>query len=215
MRHAFENLAFFVAGRIVYVELEHEAVNLCFGEGIGAFLFNRVFGRHHQEGLGEREGFVADGHLMLLHGFEQGALHFGGCAVDFVRENDVGEDGPFFGEESGIFWIVNQRSDQVGGKQVGRELDALKTGFHRGGEGVDSEGFCQAGNPFEQDVSVGKDSDDESVDEIFLPHNDFCDFSFERGDECARFANVLVYGFKVCHGKLLILDESERCREYL
>jgi hypothetical protein len=40
------------------MHLEHEAVHLRFGQGIGAFLLDRVLGGHDQERIGQREGFL-------------------------------------------------------------------------------------------------------------------------------------------------------------
>ena len=48
----------------------------------------------HQERFLELEGLVADGDLLFLHGFEQRALHLGRRAIDFVGQNQVGEDRP-------------------------------------------------------------------------------------------------------------------------
>ena len=78
--------------RVADADLEHEAVELGFGQRIGAFLLDRVLRGQDEEGLGQLVGRVADGDLPFLHGFEQGALHLGRGAVDFVGEDEVGED---------------------------------------------------------------------------------------------------------------------------
>ena len=59
-------------------ELEQEAVELGFGERVGAFVLDGVLGGEDEEGVGQVDGLVADGDLTLLHGFEQGALDLGG-----------------------------------------------------------------------------------------------------------------------------------------
>ena len=46
--------------------------------------------------------------------------------------------------------------DEVGGEQVGRELDALEAGVDALGEGFDGQGFCEPRHPFEQDMPVGQ-----------------------------------------------------------
>ena len=46
-----------------------------------------------RKGAGEVVGGVADRDAPLLHGFEEGGLDLGGSAVDFVGEEQVGEDG--------------------------------------------------------------------------------------------------------------------------
>ena len=65
------------------------------GKRIGAFLFDGVLRGQDEERLFEGVTVVADGDLLFLHRFEQGALHLGGGAVDLVGQNEVGEDRAF------------------------------------------------------------------------------------------------------------------------
>ena len=62
---------------------------------------------------------VADGHLALLHGFQQGALHLGRGTVDFICQDEIGEDGAFPDLELLFLLAVDQRADKVG-RQAGR-----------------------------------------------------------------------------------------------
>ena len=67
--------------------------------------------------------------VLFLHGFEQRRLGFGRGAVDFVGEHEVGEDRA--GLELRIFaarrsFSMTMCADDVGGHQVGSELDARK-----------------------------------------------------------------------------------------
>ena len=73
-------------------QLEHEAVHLRLGQRVGAFLLDRVLRGQHQERFVQLEGLVADGDLVFLHRFQQRALHLGRRAVDFVGQDEVGED---------------------------------------------------------------------------------------------------------------------------
>ena len=77
-----------------------------------------------KNGLLERIGLAADRDLSFLHGFEQCALHFGGGAIDLIGKDQVGEDRAFVSLELSALGVEYQRSDQVGRKQVGSELDA-------------------------------------------------------------------------------------------
>ena len=45
-----------------------------------------------KNGSGRLARLAADGHLAFLHGFEQRGLRFGRRAVDFVGENQIGEN---------------------------------------------------------------------------------------------------------------------------
>ncbi|MBA7655645.1 hypothetical protein ES703_63551 [subsurface metagenome] len=128
--HALKDQQFLVIGRVVHQEFEHEAVYLGFRQRIGALLLDRILGSHHHKGLGQWEGVGADGHLIFLHGLQQGALHLGGRAVDLVGEHDIGENGTLLDFESPLLGIVDQGADQVRGQQVRRELDALEPGLN-------------------------------------------------------------------------------------
>jgi len=91
---------------------------------------------------------VAQGDLALFHGLEQGALHLGGGAVDFVRQDEVGEQGTELGHEVAGVPPKDHGADQVGRQQVRSELDARELGVDGRGEGFHGEGFRQAGHTF-------------------------------------------------------------------
>ena len=84
-----------VGRRIVDLDVEHEAVQLGLGQRIGPFLLDRVLRGDGEERLGQRIGRLADRHFALLHGLQQRGLGLGRRAVDFVGQQDVGEDRPF------------------------------------------------------------------------------------------------------------------------
>jgi hypothetical protein len=76
-----------------HAELEHEAVKLRLGQGIGALRLDGILRGHDQERLGQWARDTVDGDLALLHGFEQGRLGLGRRAVDFVGEQELREHG--------------------------------------------------------------------------------------------------------------------------
>ncbi len=119
---------FFFFGRIVDDYLQHETVYLRFGQRISAFLLDRVLRRHHQERIRQLIGLLSDSYLTFLHGFEQGALHFGRSAVDFIRQHEVGENRSVFYHELFVALAVDHRSDYVGRQQVGRKLNTAVPG---------------------------------------------------------------------------------------
>jgi len=123
-RHEVEDRAFFIAARVADFQFQHEAVDLRFGQWISAFLFDRVLSRQDQKRFLETKCLVADGDLLLLHRFEQCALDFGRGAVDFVGKNQIGEDRAFTSCKATRLRVVNLRADDIGGKHVGRELEA-------------------------------------------------------------------------------------------
>ena len=90
-----QNPLLFVGRRIVDLDVEHEAVELGLGQRIGPFLLDRVLRGDGEERLGQRIGRLPDRHFALLHRLQQRGLRLGRRAVDFVGQQNVGEDRPF------------------------------------------------------------------------------------------------------------------------
>ena len=114
--HAIEDDPFFRHRRVIDDDFEKESVELRFGELVGAFLIDGVLGRENEERIGKAVGGVPYRDLALLHRLEESALHFGGRPVDLVGEDEIGKDGPQLRSELIFPGIVNERSDEVGGK---------------------------------------------------------------------------------------------------
>ncbi len=57
-------------------QAHQEAIELRFGQRIGAVVFDRILGGDHHEGTRQRVGAAVDGDLALVHGFEQRGLGF-------------------------------------------------------------------------------------------------------------------------------------------
>jgi hypothetical protein len=149
-----------------------KAVDLGLGQGVSALLLDGVLGGQHQERFGQRVGFVAQGHLSLLHGFQERALHLGWRAVDLVGQDQVGEHRPLLGNEFLLFLVEDQGPQDVGGQEIGRELDALEFGFNGRGQGFDGQGLGQAGHAFDQDVPVGQQADKQTLHHGHLADHD-------------------------------------------
>ena len=160
--------------------MEHEPIDLRFGQRISPFLFDGVLRREHEKRVRQRKRRLADGDLFFLHRFEQGALHLGWRAVDLVRQDDVGENGASLHAEFAGPRIVNLRAEHVGRQQVGGELDALEVQAKRLGDGANRQRLGEPRNPFQENVSIREKSDQEAVDERPLPDNDFADFEVKR-----------------------------------
>ena len=126
-RYVFPDYSFFLFyGRISYHHLEHESVHLSLGQRIGTLLLNRILGGHHEEWVGQYECVATYGHLLLLHGLEQCALHLSGCSVDFICEYEICKHGTFFHLEFLILLRIYHGTHHVGRQQVGCKLDSTK-----------------------------------------------------------------------------------------
>jgi hypothetical protein len=142
--------------RVVDQDLHHEAVDLRFGQRVGALGLDRVLGRHHQKGLGHLVRLAGDRDLALLHHFEQRALHLGRRAIDLVGQQQVREDGSERGAEFAAARIEDARADEVGRNQVGRELDALEGAAQGLGQRLHGQRLGQPRNPFDEQVALGQ-----------------------------------------------------------
>ena len=130
---AFGNGDFFIAARVIDADHEHEAVELGFGQRVGAFLFDGVLGGEHEERRIQGVGAAGDGDFVLLHRLEHGGLRFGGGAVDFIGEDDVREHralGEFESAFTAGEFLQNVGAGDVHGHQIGRELDAAEAQAH-------------------------------------------------------------------------------------
>ena len=151
--------------------VHQEAVELRFGQRIGAFLLDRVLRGHHQEQRRQLVCAAPDADLALAHGFEQGRLNLGRGAVDFVRQHQVVEDRALLEHETAGFRAIDFRTGDVGGQQVGGELDAMELCFDAFGKFFDGLGLGQARRALDQHVAVGKQGDEQALDEFFLAEN--------------------------------------------
>ena len=75
---------------IVDVDLHQEAVELRFGQRIGAFLLERVLGRQHVERLRQVVAHAGDRDMLFLHRLQQRRLGARAGAVDLVRHQQLG-----------------------------------------------------------------------------------------------------------------------------
>ncbi len=87
-----KNLFLCIAIGIIHHDVEQEAVQLRLGERVGSLLLDRVL-RCHDEKKG-RQGarLVTHTDLTFAHGFQERALHFCRCPIDFIGEDEVAED---------------------------------------------------------------------------------------------------------------------------
>ena len=170
---------FFVEGGVVDPRVEHEAVELGFGKGVGAFLFDGVLGREDEERSGQGVALAGGRHGAFLHGLQKGRLRFGRRSVDLVGEDDVGEQRAFHKLELARL-VEDLGADDVAGHQVRGELDAVEAETEGLGDGVDEERFGETRNAHKQNVPACKNGGGDLADHLILSHDDLADFG-EQG----------------------------------
>ena len=192
--------------RVVDQHLHHEAVDLRFGQRIGALGLDRVLRRHDEERLGHLVGLAGDRHLALLHHLEQRALHLGRRAIDLVGEQQVGEDRAERGRELAGARIVDARADQVGRHQVGRELDPLEGAAQRLRQRLDGQRLGQPRHAFDQQVALRQHRDHDALEEVVLADDDALDLVEHALHQRCRFARN---GRGVGHRRLGCREEGD------
>ena len=139
------------ARRKRHPDLEKEPVQLRLGQRIGAFLFNGVLRRDHEErrsdldvkgargqclpdGQNGRQGmrFAKHRDLIFGHGLQHCGLGLGRGSVDLVRQQDVGKHRPFLEHQPvGVVRVRKQRAGNVRRHQIRGELNAPPRLFRR------------------------------------------------------------------------------------
>ena len=175
---AGEDLGQFTGGRVADQDLEEEAVELGLGQGIGSLLIDGVLGRHDEERFDEFAQLAAGGDLVFLHRFQQGRLGLGRRPVDFVGQDQVGEDGAALELElapaaSGLHNDVG--AENVGGHQVGRELNAVEGEVEHIAQGSHQQGLAQARHALQEHVSPREQGDERAFDNGVLSDDDLAD----------------------------------------
>ena len=87
-----QHLLFGFAVGIADIDLQQEAVELRFGQRIGAFLLQRVLRRQHMEGLGQIVARARHRHMRSCIACSSADCVRGRGAVDFVGHQKLGED---------------------------------------------------------------------------------------------------------------------------
>ena len=180
---AGDDFALFIAVRVINFDEEKEAVFLRFRQRIGAFLFDGILSGENKKGLWQLIGCLADGHAFFLHGFEQGGLSLWRCAVDFVSQDDLGENGTLLEDQfptSCLGILLNDlRASDVRRHQIRRELNAAEAEVHGISQRFDEQCLGQSGNSLQQAVATCGDGDEDLLDHGILPDDPLAQGSFE------------------------------------
>src|SRR5205085_8622694 len=154
---------------IPYAQLQEKTIELRLRQRIGPFHLDRVLRRQHEERRRERTRDAADGDGRLLHAFQQRRLRLGRRAIDLVGQHHVREERTLLElEVLPAIRILDDdvRSDDVGGHQVGRELDSRERQLETLRQRLDQQRLAEAGHTFEQHVAARKHADKNVIDDL-------------------------------------------------
>ena len=136
--------------------LHEEAVQLSFGQRVGARLLDGVLGRDHHEGLGRRAAHAVDRHLGLFHDLQEGGLRLGRRTVDFVGQDDLREDRAGVEDPLARLLVEHVDARDIRRQQVRGELDTRVRAVNGRADRARQRRLSGTGSVFEQEVAAGE-----------------------------------------------------------
>ena len=166
--------------------MHQETVELRLGQRIRAFLLDRILRRHDQEQRRQQIRRAPDGDLALAHRFEQRRLHLGRRAIDFVGQQQVVENRAALEFEGRLLRPIDLGAGQIGRQQVRRELDAMEVAFDARGEFLDRRGLGQTRRALDQQMAIGEQRDQQTIDERGLADDALAKLVAQRVKGCGQ-----------------------------
>ena len=128
------------------------------------------------EGRRQVVALAGDRDVVLLHGLQQRRLGLGAGAVDLVGHQQLGEDRALDEAEAAPAAagavLQHLRADDVGGHQVGRELDALGIEPQHLAQRLHQQRLGEARHADQQRVAARQDGDERALDHLLLAEDD-------------------------------------------
>ncbi|GBE29703.1 hypothetical protein BMS3Bbin04_00725 [bacterium BMS3Bbin04] len=118
-------------------------------------------------------------------------------AIDLIRQNELGENGSGLGLEGAFARIIDQCSDQIGGEQVRRELDAVEAAIHGRSQALDCQSFSQSRHTFQENVSIGQHTYQQTFYHVFLADQYFSNFLGEFPQRLADRLHLFSYSLDI------------------
>ena len=117
-------------------------------------------------------------HSLLLHRLEQRRLRLRRRAVDFVRQQQVGEHGPWMKREllPPVAFLQDVASRDVGRQQVRRELNPPEIQRQQSRQRFHEFRLPEPRQTFEQDMPAGEQRGNDFIDHLFLAENHAAQF---------------------------------------
>ena len=146
-------------------------------------MLDGVLRRDDEERRRQAHSLATEGDLALLHGFKHRALHLRCGTVNFVSEEEVGEDRAAVDAEVAGLLVDDFGADDVGRQHVDRELNATEIQVNGLGDRVHEERLRQAGHTLQEQVAAGEERDHDALDDDVLADDDLTDARTDVGDE--------------------------------
>jgi hypothetical protein len=169
--------------RISHFDAHEKTVELRFRQRVRAVMLDGILRGHHKKRLWKKLCSAVHADLGFVHSLEERRLCAGRGAVDFVRENDVGENGAGAKFKFAVLGIVNADAEHVARKQIRSELNALEGAMKGFGERLRQRGLADAGNVFNEQVAAGKERDQRKLNGFFLAKDGARDGALQLGDD--------------------------------
>ena len=181
---AHDDLHFVVEIGIADLDVKHEAVELRLRKRVSPLLFDGILGRQNKERQVQRVGRSACGHFVLLHRLQKRGLSLRRRPIDFVGEQDIGENRSLQELElpspGGRVFLKNIRSGDVGRHQVRRKLNSVELQVENFRQGADEQGLGQTRHADEETMTFGKKSDQDLFDNSVLADNHLANLTDHR-----------------------------------
>ena len=122
------------------------------------------------------------GHPTLLHRLQQSGLRLGRGAVDFIRQQDLGENRTAVKVERAAVAIINRRAEDVRRQQVAGELHAPKAKPQGLGERLGQHRLADTGLILQQQMPASQQAGHCEADDVLLAKDDLRDAPDDRFD---------------------------------
>ena len=131
-------------------------------------------------------------------------MGLGWRTIDLVGQDNVGEDGATNELKFSAFVVVfkNFRARDVRRHQIGRELDTVELQVKDLCNAAYKQCLGQPRGTGQQTIASCEEADQQLIDDVFLPNDDFVEFSMNFVAPGANQFNRLPVGFKCisfCH----------------
>ena len=172
-----DGLFFFKRG-VPHHNLKHEAVKLCFGQFVGAFLLHRVLCGNNGVGFCHVVGNAVNAHLAFLHYLKESRLGLCRRTIDFVDEHHVGKNRAFMEVKFARFHVKHCSAEHVAGHQVGGELYATEPRINQPGRESGQQRLCHSRHTLKQHMAIGKYCRNQEVHNLIVSYHYSSDLFF-------------------------------------